>query len=230
MQQKINQQNNFFYMTFALVGLLVSSSLVEVMPQGILEYVLETFTVITFIVCLRSLRFDRRWYHFMVMLVVSWFIATLVRNVLDIKVMDLLMLSFMFAFFWGTFSSVARQILFVGHVDRNKIIGSIALFLLLGLMWSLIYLFILEFSPHSFTGVEPAAWGDNFSQMAYFSFVTLTTLGYGDISPVTPFAQVAVYMEAIVGVFYMAIVVASLVSAGQARPEDSEQLKPTEDE
>ncbi|WP_028771581.1 MULTISPECIES: potassium channel family protein [Shewanella] len=221
-QQKINQSNNFFYMTFALVSLLVCSSLVQVMPQGVLEYVVEGFTIVTFIVCLRSLRFDRRWYHFMVLLVVCWLAATLVRNLLDIKVMDLLMLSFMFAFFWGTFTSVARQILFVGHVDRNKIIGSIALFLLLGLMWSLIYLFILEFSPQSFTGVEPQAWGENFSQMAYFSFVTLTTLGYGDISPVTPFAQVAVYMEAIAGVFYMAIVVASLVSAGQAKAEQQD--------
>ncbi|MCV5959457.1 potassium channel family protein, partial [Escherichia coli] len=48
---------------------------------------------------------------------------------------------------------------------------------------------------------------------AYFSFVTLTTLGYGDISPLTPLAQVVVYLEAITGVFYMAIVVSSLVSS-----------------
>nr|WP_269764034.1 potassium channel family protein [Shewanella benthica] len=53
--------------------------------------------------------------------------------------------------------------------------------------------------------------------MAYFSFVTLTTLGYGDISPISPFSQVLVYMEAIAGVFYMAIVVASLVSSNQGK-------------
>ena len=51
------------------------------------------------------------------------------------------------------------------------------------------------------------------SNAAYFSFVTLTTLGYGDISPLTPLAQVVVYLEAITGVFYMAIVVSSLVSS-----------------
>ena len=44
-----------------------------------------------------------------------------------------------------------------------------------------------------------------------YSFVTLTTLGYGDISPVLPLARFLVYMEAIVGVFYMAILVASLI-------------------
>ncbi|MCP4237541.1 MAG: two pore domain potassium channel family protein [Aestuariibacter sp.] len=47
--------------------------------------------------------------------------------------------------------------------------------------------------------------------LTYYSFVTLTTLGYGDISPVTPIARFLVFMEAIVGVFYMAILVASLI-------------------
>jgi len=54
-------------------------------------------------------------------------------------------------------------------------------------------------------------WYDNFADVAYFSFVTLTTLGYGDISPIVPIARFLVYMEAIVGVFYMAILVASLI-------------------
>ena len=61
--------------------------------------------------------------------------------------------------------------------------------------------------------MEAISWGQNFSNAAYFSFVTLTTLGYGDISPLTPLAQVVVYLEAITGVFYMAIVVSSLVSS-----------------
>ncbi|MCV5231345.1 potassium channel family protein, partial [Escherichia coli] len=87
------------------------------------------------------------------------------------------------------------------------------LFLLLGLMWAIAYLILLEFSPEAFTGMEAISWGQNFSNAAYFSFVTLTTLGYGDISPLTPLAPVAVYLEAITGVFYMAIVGSSLVSS-----------------
>ncbi|WP_036829337.1 potassium channel family protein, partial [Photobacterium sanctipauli] len=98
--------------------------------------------------------------------------------------------------------------------------GSLALFLLLGLMWAIAYLFILEFSPNAFTGMEHKAWGENFANAAYFSFVTLTTLGYGDISPVSPVAQVIVYLEAIAGVFYMAIVVASLVGAASQTNQD----------
>jgi voltage-gated potassium channel Kch len=47
----------------------------------------------------------------------------------------------------------------------------------------------------------------------YFSFVTLTTLGYGDMSPTTPTAQVLVVLEAVTGMFYLAIIVASLVGS-----------------
>ncbi|MDB4410029.1 potassium channel family protein, partial [Gammaproteobacteria bacterium] len=56
-----------------------------------------------------------------------------------------------------------------------------------------------------------APWLENYTSAIYFSFVTITTLGYGDISPVLPLARFLVIMEAIVGVFYMAILVASLI-------------------
>ncbi|MEI6859075.1 MAG: potassium channel family protein [Shewanella sp.] len=217
MNKKINQQNNFYYMTFALIALLVSSSLIEVMPSGILEYVLEGVIMLTFLVCILSLRFDPRWKRLMQMLALCWLLASILRNTLDIPEIDLLVLLIMFAFFWGTFRSISRQILFTGTVDGNKIVGSVALFLLMGLMWTIAYLMAMELAPHSFSGMSQMLWGENFSQMAYFSFVTLTTLGYGDISPISPFSQVLVYMEAIAGVFYMAIVVASLVSSNQGK-------------
>jgi voltage-gated potassium channel len=220
-KKKINEANNFYYMTVALVMLLVSTSLVEVLPNkfGLLEYILEGFTALTFLVCLVSLRFDKNWYRFMMTLAGCWLVATIIRNWLGIAQMDLIMLGLMFSFFFGTFKSVARQILFTGSVDSNKVVGSVSLFLLLGLMWTIIYLLVMEFSPEAFTGMTAAPWVENFSRMAYFSFVTLTTLGYGDISPLSPFAQVVVYLEAIAGVFYMAIVVASLVSSSQSNQE-----------
>ncbi|GAA5647685.1 MULTISPECIES: potassium channel family protein [Vibrio] len=211
--KNINQENNFFYLTLALTSLLISAALAQVVGSGVLEQILTLFTIVTFIVCLVSLRFDKNWYRFLVTLVCAWVVAIAVRNLLGVKSMDVVSLLLTFAFFFGTFKSIARQILFNGKVDTNKVIGSVALFLLLGLMWAIVYLVILEFSPQSFTGLTAQSWGENFSNAAYFSFVTLTTLGYGDISPITPIAQVIVYLEAIAGVFYMAIVVSSLVSS-----------------
>ena len=72
---------------------------------------------------------------------------------------------------------------------------------------------MLEFSPTAFNGMEHQLWEDNFSRATYFSYVTLTTLGYGDISPAEPLSRVLVYIEAMVGTFYMAVVIASLIGA-----------------
>ncbi|GAL29727.1 potassium channel protein [Vibrio variabilis] len=174
---------------------------------------LQIFIIVVFIVCFASLRFDKNWSRLLKTLATCWVIATLVKLIFDIREMDVLMLALTFSFFFGTFKSTAKQVLFHGEVNTNKVVGSVALFLLLGLMWAIVYLIIIEYSPNAFTGLEAISWGENFSNAAYFSFVTLTTMGYGDISPISPLAQVVVYLEAIVGVFYMAIVVSSLVSA-----------------
>lgn len=223
MKKKITTENNFYYLTFALILLLVSSSLEQVVDAGFLDIVFQLFTILTFIVCLISLRFDTGWYRFLLMLAIVWVGLAVVKGVFNVVSMDRVMLILMFVFFFGTFKAIVRQILFTGTVDNNKVVGSLALFLLLGLMWAIAYLLILEFSPEAFTGLEKGAWGETFSVAAYFSFVTLTTLGYGDVSPITPFSQVIVYLEAIAGVFYMAIVVASLVGASQTNQESNDE-------
>jgi len=216
MKQKINKENNFYYLTGALILLLISSSLA---PYGLLGYVLDGFVVLTFISCLLSLRFDTRWHRFLIGLAVCWLVAVIIHRLFDFEKIDSVRLLLMLTFFFGTFKSIARQILFTDNVSANKIIGSMALFLLLGLMWAVMYLLILEFSPEAFNGISYLPWSENFSRMCYFSFVTLTTLGYGDVSPALPFSEVVVYLEAITGVFYMAIVVASLVSSNQSNQE-----------
>lgn len=223
MKKKITKTNNFYYMTAALILLLLCASLAQVLPNqaGLIEYALQALVILTFAVCLFSLRFGKNWSRFLFTMAGLWLLASLIRNFFHIKEMDLVILTFMFCFFFGTFKAMAKQILFTGNVDFNKVVGSVSLFLLLGLMWTVVYLALLEVMPESFTNVTALPWGENFSKLAYFSFVTLTTLGYGDISPITPFAQVVVYLEAIIGVFYMAIVVSSLVSSSQSNQEQA---------
>jgi voltage-gated potassium channel Kch len=81
------------------------------------------------------------------------------------------------------------------------------------MIWSIFYTVLLEISPHALKGVDPGTWYDNYPTATYFSFVTLTTLGYGDISPATPIAEVIVILEAVTGMFYLAVIVASLIGA-----------------
>ena len=88
------------------------------------------------------------------------------------------------------------------------------MYLLIGLIWAVLYTLIQLTFAGSFTNISSNnEWFSLFPDFIYFSFVTITTLGFGDISPVLPISRFLVYFEAIVGQFYLAILVASLVGS-----------------
>ena len=108
---------------------------------------------------------------------------------------------------------VLKQIAITNEISANRIVGAISLYLLLGVFWATAYTVIEIANPGSFDGLvlsDSRGWG---SDWLYFSFVTMTTLGYGDLLPLSAIARFLAYMQAVVGQFYIAILVAGLVSA-----------------
>jgi hypothetical protein len=100
------------------------------------------------------------------------------------------------------------------RVTADTIYGAVCVYLLLGLVWSAAYRLLEILSPGSFAGplgIDPQT-GQEIPNYAYFSFTTLTTLGYGDITPVTSPAMAAAILEAIAGPLYIAILISRLVS------------------
>lgn len=102
-------------------------------------------------------------------------------------------------------------------VDFNLIAAAIIVYFIIGLLWSFIYLIIETQHPGAILGVLPSHV-DPFSTLLYFSYVTMTTLGYGDITPHTELAGKWVVLEAIIGQFYIAILVARLMSLYGTKP------------
>jgi len=120
--------------------------------------------------------------------------------------------------FLGYTVFVIVQFLFkTNRVTANTICAAIFVYLLLGVLWSLELSIVEIIHPGSFTdsrqsGSQVIRFGGEHSVDAlYFSFVTLTTLGYGDITPTSPIAKMLVCMEAVVGQLFLAILVARLV-------------------
>ncbi|MCP3961987.1 MAG: two pore domain potassium channel family protein [bacterium] len=111
---------------------------------------------------------------------------------------------------------ILREVLADGEVTRERILGSICVYLLIGLCWSAIYdiLYTLDAGAFRFpAGSEPSALAapDGHFELVYYSFVTLTTLGYGDITPVSSVARGLTTLEAVTGQLYIAVLVARLV-------------------
>jgi hypothetical protein len=93
--------------------------------------------------------------------------------------------------------------------------GAVAAYLLIGMIWSVAYYLVALWIPGAFSIQGPFASSDSESlqsQLFYFSFVTLTTLGYGDIVAVHPIVRMLVILEGVVGQLFPAILIARLVS------------------
>ncbi len=103
---------------------------------------------------------------------------------------------------------VVSSVLRAGMVTRHQIEGAIAAFLLLGVAWANAYEWLALQDPAAFRGLGVA----DAMQWPYYSFVTLTTVGYGDITPVSPAARSLAVSEALTGQMYVAILISRLVA------------------
>lgn len=210
---RLNQENNFLYLLCSLLVLLLVSALVATISHSFSYWILKVVTLGTIVVSYRSLNFGPLWRKLNLSLLAILIISSVVISTMDLPPVPLIDLCVTLVFFVAAAFSAAKRILLKGEVNGNIIVGAIAVYVLLGLIWSILYLIVLEFSPTAFNGMEHLLWQENFSRSTYFSYVTLTTLGYGDISPAEPISRVLVYLEAMAGTFYMAVVIASLIGA-----------------
>jgi Ion channel len=109
------------------------------------------------------------------------------------------------------------------QVTTDRILTSVSLYFLLGLTWFALYNVINLVQPGSFAEAgKPLTGITHWSTMLYFSLVTLTTLGYGDITAIKPVARMVTTLEAAAGVLYIAITVARLVGARNPSVDDEE--------
>ena len=220
---QIHEKNNFIYLTAALIVLIVSAAVQDEVPRGLGHSFLNMIILGTFVVAFLSLNFGTHWRKFVIVLVISWLAIVVSGEVLNLFDRTLPSLITLLVFLVGETYFAAKKVLLSGRrVDQNIMVGALAMYLLIGLIWASVFLIILHFTPDAFRGIEVRDYADNFSVAVYFSFVTMTSLGYGDISPAEPVAQVATILAAISGAFYMAVVVATMVGA-RARSRQSNE-------
>lgn len=113
---------------------------------------------------------------------------------------------------------IAREALREEWVTKDTLMGALAVYLLIGIGLTQVYDLIESTSPGAFTNLAGSTATQIHAELTYFSLVTLTTLGYGDIAPVLPLARTLAATEAILGQFFVAAVIGLLISRGSTQP------------
>ncbi|MEL6195819.1 MAG: ion channel [Myxococcota bacterium] len=125
----------------------------------------------------------------------------------------------MLIFFYGANASFFVYVIFflfrylfsAPNVTTNTLLASLSIYFALAIVWGMLYGLLEVFYPGSFKlGLEQGS-NPKINDLLYFSVVTLTTLGYGDISPLSPQAKTVAATEALVGQIYLTVLVARLV-------------------
>ncbi len=117
-------------------------------------------------------------------------------------------------FFWFTAVVVLAAVLRERRVSTDTILGGISVYLLMVLAFALLHLLVAVLQPGAYEihSAGPREFNvESFPLALYFSFVTITTLGYGDITPAAPAAQTLAGLEAMMGQLFVAILIARLV-------------------
>lgn len=207
------QKTNFLYLLIALLFVLVAIPLADDLDISRLPIVRALIFSGLMIVGAWSLRGGGRSFKigmtFVVVGVVLNVLAANTDSAAFLHASSLALVGFLFV----AITHTLRQVAVGTDINANRLVGAVCVYLLLGVIWAMCYSLVDAFSPGSFAGFAPMDDRGWDSEWLYISFVTMTTLGYGDILPVSATARGLAYMQAVVGQFYIAVLVAGLVGA-----------------
>ncbi len=204
---------------FLLLSLLLAILLTPVLNHGNWgRLMLAAVTFIPIVLSIVRLSQIKGWVWLSVLLASGNVIFVVAGNTFRSRTLTGFRWAFLAAFFALTATDLFSYLRNSRAVARAELYTAVNIYLLLGLLWAAIYLAIDSFSPGSIqTG---SGTTDRQTELLYFSLITLSTVGYGDIVPLSGPARIVTALEGMTGVLYIAITVAFLV--GRFRSESSD--------
>lgn len=213
------KQNNFAYLLAGLLFLLLGIPLFRDLTEVTYLVVSDLAFSIAIFIGIWSLQDTRRWFLIALVLMVLGVGGNLLALAGAGHLFIYVSLGSYIVFLLLAITLATRQVFRAEKVSGNNIIGAICIYLLLGVIWSLLYVLVNLLIPGSFGGQITGSTYQQLQDFLYYSVVTLTSLGYGDILPVGATARALSALEVIFGQFYIAILVAALVANYLSRRE-----------
>ena len=201
-----------------LLSLLAAILLTPVLNQdNWRRLLLAAVTFVPVVISIVRLSQIKRWVWPAVLLALGNMIFVVAGNTFPSRTLTAIRWAFLAAFFALTAAVLFSHLRNSRSVARAQLYTAVNIYLLLGLVWATLYLAIDAFSPGS---IQIGSHADRQTELLYFSLITLSTIGYGDIVPVSGETRILAALEGVTGVLYIAITVALLV--GRFRGELSD--------
>lgn len=192
--------------------------------QSLVDQVLAVLNLTVLVGCLRAIARTRKFFVFMLaytILMLAFGGFELLQSSEGLRIQRMIILG-QVSYYLIMFVSVMRYVLGAGAVTADKIFGAICAYLILGLVWAWAYILFYHLDAGCFK--IPADLLSNEALMSswavYFSFTTMTALGYGDITPLTPAVQSYAIMQAATGQLFVVVILGRLIALQIAHSGD----------
>ncbi len=207
-------KEHFGNYSFLLIVLVLMLLLHPLLDTGRRELVSVAFTLI-FLAGLYAVRGERRTLVIGLLLVVPALLAGWASSLVESNVLFAISRALEALFLFYVTAVILHHIMTESEITNDTIYGAAAAYLMIGMAFAVVFGWLEALQPGSLAGLTPGAgdWaGHRFWDFLYFSFVTMTTLGYGDITPAGEEARSIATLEAVAGQFYVAVLVARIVA------------------
>ncbi len=209
-QSKVSSHNKY---TQLLITLIANFILAPFLRGDIGELALSLISLYAIIIIVRTFSLKPKLFKLYSSIALLTFILEIVGR-MELsnlpQIAFLLLIQVVYILYLGIAAYlILHDILLSQQITIDTIRGGICVYLLIGFVWALLYGITASLDSNAFS--QPIIEIESYGRAVYFSFTTLTTLGYGDIIPVSPLAKMLTNLEAIIGQLYPAILIAILV-------------------
>jgi hypothetical protein len=210
------KSDKFMLLLASLALLLISSPFLNSSNLG--QMIFSFLLIIIPLSGIYAVISDKKQLSIALILAIPFIIINTINTLIDHSVLFYLNTILAILFYLYTIVVILNVILRSKRISHDILFGAISVYLLIGVTWAAFYSVTERLSPRSFKSSVPDiniyeyTGQIDWSDYIYYSFSTLSTVSYGDIMPVNPFARTLSVFEAVTGVFYVAILISLLVS------------------